>query len=283
MNQVLKQALSFVVTLNLLVAAFGLPVSYGQTFSEAGVFENEHATAVIPNLSENDQFAVGECSITEGLSEWLGDNQESLSRLISEADQVVVYGLQDEIDNFRRGLGKCRADKVTRLINEWAWNDLFEAAKITSHELQLGNDEKTEVLKEHQKYLNQRGVAIIALYDTNSDFWWPPWLFWLIGGLALLALLFSFLNWLSSDEDNRDMNDRGSDGLSDQASNEERQQSGSPESKNGADEPDDGDEDVDNEGGRDEDDNGVPAAFQPRGHVSVHIHGDNYGEWNIHG
>jgi hypothetical protein len=134
--------------------------------------------AIIPKMSKEQQFSVGSDEITQGMEGILSNNSDALIHLAKKSDRLVVYGLQDETGNYIDGLGERRARNVAKELNKLMWNEEI-SLKITTQEYPLKNFVKSGILREHQQLLNQRGVAIVAHFDQNtqtdtSGIWFLP-------------------------------------------------------------------------------------------------------------
>jgi len=202
-------ALPFLIVI-LTKPAFGQDYDFGPRMK---VFSDSSYTAVFPNVSESEQFPKESDDLTEGLRDILENNSQALKQLVSEADDIIIFGLQDESGEYINGLGERRARAVAKVINEMSWHKQANSWKVTTQEFALANDPKTRILKRHQEFINMRSVAIVAHYDNtvaNSDTWWPAWLMWLLGGLSLLALVVALLSWLGNNNESNQQRDNGS-------------------------------------------------------------------------
>ena len=225
--------------LHLLFAAFlflGFPLeSYGQTWNQLvetreivhiiRSFESDIAVltdtteymAVVPKLSPAEQFPKGSAKVPEEMEGVFSENSEALIQLAKKADEIVIFGLQDETGSYIDGLGEQRARAVARQLNELLWHSQAPSLKVTTQEYSLGNAAKEGILREHQQYLNQRGIAIVAYFDkdTHTDISWFNWvlLLLIIGAIALAALILSALAWSQRNNSTND-NHRQTNGSS---------------------------------------------------------------------
>jgi len=233
--------------LHLLFAAFlflGFPLeSYGQTWNQLmeareivhiiRSFESDIAVltdtteymAVIPKLSTAEQFPKGSVKAPEEMERVFSKNSEALIRLARKADGIVVFGLQDETGSYIDGLGERRARAIAKQLNKLLWHDQAPALKVTTQEYSLGNAPKEGILREHQQYLNQRGVAIVAYFDkdTHTNISWFNWLSLLlvIGAIALAALILSALTWSRRNDSLDDNQSQINGGSAEQKENDE--------------------------------------------------------------
>lgn len=201
-------------TLVSIFAAFlistGFQPVFGQNFEAPMKKISEDSTKKVIglDLSESEKFAKNSDEVTDGLKRHLRENDQQLSQLYSQSRQMKVVGLQDESGVYISGLGQGRAENVAQFIN----GEILMRGGLSlvgAEGLALGNDDKTRMLNDIQKYLNDRSVLIVAykkhdtaaLWGAINDLQSMPWWFLPLIGLLLFLTIASIVsNWTSDQQ-----------------------------------------------------------------------------------
>lgn len=209
MKRFLKQVLLFITLLILGINLWALPKSFGQNFVPPMevVHEDSSITVIALNLSDEEQFAIDSCEPTSALQGYMLDNQSALVKLYENSTSVTVFGLQDDIGDYKRSLGECRGDAGAKAYNDLLYmNDKLPLVQYASNA--LSNETQSRIGTKVQEYLNSRSVLIVGykpvqnlgpiqqiqqkIADLRNGMWGNFW--WILGlALALAGLLLWLL------------------------------------------------------------------------------------------